>query len=167
MAANFTALVIRGEGDSETMQAACRTIGQMLAGFNGAAANGEEALEPAEPVRRITRRPRRQKADRYERPADEPSGFDAPPPKPSRPKFVVERNQKTQPLTTGSGKPPGALALKILAVLDTGSGVAPLEHLVKETGASAQGLNMAITKCRQLKRLDDGRIALAGYRDDD
>lgn len=115
----------------------------------------------------------------YEKPADEPDGFALPKPKAATPvgvgcggrppssKFDKLNNRPKKTPKPPSNKPPGALASKIMRILDQGSGVAPLEVLVQETGVSAQACNMAITKCSQLQRLGDGRIALEGYRDTD
>lgn len=128
------------------------------------APEAESTVELA--AKRITRR----RKVKYQKADDEPDGFSAPQPAPSK-AIATERggraSSKFNEFPAKAAKPPGALATKILKVLDGGTGVAPLEELVREIGANAHGINMAITKCSQLKRLPDGRIALQGYRDED
>lgn len=167
--ASFKALVITGEGDSETIQAACRTISQMLAGFGG---NGSApAVEPAAPaiesapVRRITRKPRRTKAERYERPPDEPDGFSSSP-KPSTPTFV--KNAKANEAVRGAAAG-GGLAGRIVQALDDLGGCAPVEAILRKLGPgkTAQGVKLAASKCPQLKRVGDDRVALVNWEQDD
>ncbi len=167
-----TILFLRVSGDEAVKSAGdilARLVSGMIAGESTAPSDPTVEALPApeavvEPVQRITR----QRKVRFQKPDDEPDGFSAPAPSPSTPSFVVDRKQKVK-VAVGdkAARPPGALAFKILGILDRGSGVAPLEHLVRETGATIHGVNMAITKCSQLQRLDDGRIALTGYRGDD
>jgi hypothetical protein len=114
---------------------------------------------------------------------DEPDGFRMPEPAPTRAKHVVDhtRNAKTpfqrprfkKEKKQGTPKEPqdkvpGILASRIIQLLDGNNGVAPFEWLREQLpDCTPQGINMAVTKCRQLKRLEDGRIALVSYEDSD
>lgn len=123
------------------------------------------AEEPPRQPRRIIRRKR---AAKYEKPADEPDGFNLPAPDPTKATAVDRGGAPSRKFNRPpEDKVPVALASQIISVLDSGAGVAPLEYLVRETGKGAQAVNMAITKCDRLKRMPDGRIALAGYKDED
>jgi hypothetical protein len=128
---------------------------------------------PALPGPKKRRGGRRRKIDTDVKVPGEPDGFALPPPEPSRP-VCVDRSQPKRPrkpftqdgerTNVNGHRPPGALAAKIIGYLDRTNGVAHLEAIVKHSGAAnAHGVNLAVAKCDQLKRLEDGRIALAGY----
>jgi hypothetical protein len=172
--AEATFLFLKVSGD-EAVKSASEVLTKLIGTIAAAPAAAESPAVELAPAPRlsIAEVP-------YEKPSDEPDGFALPKPKPARAVGVgcggrseatpFNKSFKTKPkkaTKSPSNKPPGALALRILKLLDQGNGVAPLEVLVNELGASAQGLNMAITKCAQLKRLGDGRIALEGYSDSD
>ena len=95
-------------------------------------------------------------------PAGEPDGFRLPDPAPSTPIGVFDRPAKTK------ANMPFGLGGKIFTMLDNLGGCAAFEAVRKRFhDHSTQAINMAITKCTQLKRLDDGRIALEGYEDEE
>jgi hypothetical protein len=169
-----TFLFLKVSGD-EAVKSASEVLAKLIgsiAAEPAAPASPAVELAPPEPRLNIAQVP-------YEKPADEPDGFALPNPKPAKAvgvgcggrseatsfnRFKGKSKKTTKP---PANRPPGVLASRIMRILDLGSGVAPLEVLVNETGSSAQACNMAITKCAQLKRLDDGRIALEGYSDTD
>ena len=111
----------------------------------------------------------------FEKPPHEEDGFLAAEPAPATPSFVQneEKNARVKKLrvtrkTPGGPKPAGALGARIVSLLDKSGGVASFAHVrSKLPECLPQALNMAITKCEQLQRLEDGRIALAGYHDED
>lgn len=61
----------------------------------------------------------------------------------------------------------GGLASQIIHLLDAGTGVAPIDLLAERLGRNVHGIKLAISKCRQLQLLDGGRVAMAGYVDED
>ena len=166
-----TFLFLKVSGD-EAVKSASEVLSKLVAGMVPATPNdpapADTSSPAAEPLTVIA-------GDTYEKPDDEPDGFvDPEPPRPRKSSgrritrsggsnyYPVPKKPKAK-----SDKPPGVLAMRIMKLLDNGNGVAPLDHLVSELGVSAQACNMAITKCGQLQRLDDGRIAMTGYRDED
>lgn len=160
-------LVIRAEGE-ESMRAAFQALSSVLEGLLPAGDKQPPALpepveEPEPAPKRIVKRRKKRETVAVE---GEPDGFNAPDPPPATPTFVLDRKQKTQPLDDGTKKV-GALAAKIIGVLDRGSGVAHIDELIRQCGGNAHGIALAAAKCDRLQRLSNGRIALTGYRDED
>lgn len=128
------------------------------------------AIEDAPPVKRITRRPRRKPVPTYEKPIDEPNGFDTPEPPKASKVIGIERGRRNDTFN----KPPkddaipgvGVLAGRIMKLLDSGTGVAAIDHVASTLKCSPFGVKLAVGKCKQLKSMGDGRVALAGYEDD-
>lgn len=61
----------------------------------------------------------------------------------------------------------GPLAYRIVSLLDHCGGVAPISHLINVLTKPAAAIAKAVEKCPQLQELPDGRIALAGYKDEE
>jgi len=126
----------------------------------------------------VSKRPgRKPKPQTFDKPPDEPDGFGMGDPSPSRAAAVGRGGSGINPKRgtfdesrephEATGRPPGILASQIIKYLDERDGVAPLEVVAGALKVANHSAAMAVGKCDKLKKLSNGRIALAAYNDED
>ena len=153
--AEATFLFLKVSGD-EAVRSASEVLGKFMDGMTPQA--------PSAPVPLIGSTD--SDGERYEKPADEPDGFDAPEP-PRATKVKHASNYKPVPKKPKADPTEGHVGPRIVRLLDTTGGVAPMELLVERLKLPPQSIGRAVGHSKTLQRLPDGRVALVGWHDED